>query len=54
MKVRASRVPQWTLVDGSAGPLPDSPVKTADAAETVTFLPYGAAKLRVTALPLAR
>jgi hypothetical protein len=49
--MRARRVPEWQAVDGSAGPLPMSPVKSLSPEETVTLVPYGAAKLRITAFP---
>ena len=48
---KARRLPQWTLVDDSPGILPVSPVTTKRAEETVTLVPYGAAKLRITAFP---
>jgi hypothetical protein len=48
---KARRVPQWGLVDDSPGPLPVSPVTSRRAEETVTLVPYGAAKLRITAFP---
>jgi glycosyl hydrolase family 127 (putative beta-L-arabinofuranosidase)/beta-L-arabinofuranosidase (glycosyl hydrolase family 127) len=49
--IRARLVPEWQAVDGSAGPLPKSPVKSLSPEETVTLVPYGAAKLRITAFP---
>jgi DUF1680 family protein len=49
--VKARRVPQWTMVDDSPGPLPVSPVTSRRPEETVTLVPYGAARLRVTAFP---
>jgi uncharacterized protein len=49
--VRARLVPEWQAVDGSAGPLPKSPLKSLSPEETVTLVPYGAAKLRITAFP---
>jgi hypothetical protein len=49
--MRARRVPEWQSVDGSAGPLPKSPVRSDSPVETVTLVPYGAAKLRITAFP---
>jgi hypothetical protein len=52
ISVPARRVPGWTLVDGSAGPLPQSPVVSKEKTETVTLVPYGSAKLRVTAFPV--
>jgi hypothetical protein len=48
---KARRLPQWTLVDDSPGVLPVSPVATKRPEETVTLVPYGAAKLRITAFP---
>jgi hypothetical protein len=47
----ARRLPEWQLVDDSAGPLPVSPVISKRVEETVTLVPYGAAKLRITAFP---
>jgi hypothetical protein len=49
--MKARLVPEWQAVDGSAGPLPKSPVKSLSPEETVTLVPYGAAKLRITAFP---
>ena len=51
MTVLGRRVPEWTLVEGSAGPLPQSPVVSREPEELLTLIPYGAAKLRVTAFP---
>ncbi len=60
LKARARRLPQWMLVDDSAAPPPPSPValtareemtgKLQD--ETVTLVPYGAARLRITSFPV--
>jgi DUF1680 family protein len=47
----ARRLPQWTLADDSPAPLPVSPVATKRPEETITLVPYGAAKLRITAFP---
>ena len=51
LRVPGRRVDAWTLVDGSADTLPKSPVTTAGADETLTLVPYGSAKLRITAFP---
>jgi len=52
----ARRVPEWQLESDSAGPLPASPMRCkklpcSQPTETVELIPYGAAKLRITAFP---
>lgn len=55
LRVAARKLPEWTLENGSAGLLPESPVTSDQPLETVTLIPYGSAKLRITAFPqLAR
>ncbi len=51
LKVKARRDAQWSTQQNSAGPVPVSPVKSADPLQTLTLVPYGAAKLRITAFP---
>lgn len=51
IRLKARRVPQWSLDNNSAAPPPPSPVSTREPLETVTLIPYGAAKLRITAFP---
>lgn len=51
MTVRARKVPEWRADDGAANPLPQSPISTNQADETIILVPYAAAKLRITAFP---
>jgi hypothetical protein len=53
LKLKAQRLPAWQVVDDSAGPMPISPVTSRQAEQVITLIPYGAAKLRVTAFPYA-
>jgi hypothetical protein len=52
LKVKGRQVPQWTLKDNSAGPLPVSSVESREPLEELTLVPYGAARLRICVFPL--
>jgi hypothetical protein len=60
LKVKGRRVPQWVMVDDSAAPPPASPVRSERHGdppkyltdETITLVPYGAARLRITSFPV--
>jgi hypothetical protein len=51
IKVRGKQLPEWTSSENSAGPLPMSPVSSKEPLESLTLVPYGAAKVRITAFP---
>lgn len=51
MEVKARQLPQWKAVENSAGALPSSPVVSSAPLQTLQLVPYGAAKLRITAFP---
>ncbi len=51
LHVKARRFNEWRAEDGVANPVPLSPVQTNEPEETITLIPYAAAKLRITAFP---
>ncbi len=51
LQVAARRVASWRAEDGVANTLPESPATSEEVEETLTLVPYGAAKLRITAFP---
>ena len=51
IEVKGRRAPEWQETQGVAGELPQSPMASSKPEETLTLVPYGAAKLRITAFP---
>ncbi|HTJ29924.1 MAG TPA: beta-L-arabinofuranosidase domain-containing protein [Acidobacteriaceae bacterium] len=51
LRVKARKLDAWRAEDGVANPLPASPVHSDLKEETITLIPYAAAKLRITAFP---
>jgi hypothetical protein len=52
LQVQARKVPAWTLDSlYGVGPVQPSPVYSTQAVETVTLVPMGAARLRISAFP---
>ncbi len=54
IEVTGRRVPEWQLEDGSAGTLPQSPAISNEKEELLRLVPYGTARLRITAFPRVR
>ena len=51
IEVKGRKAPEWQETHGVAGELPQSPMASSEPEETLTLVPYGAAKLRITAFP---
>lgn len=51
LRVKGRRVNAWRSEDGVAAPVPEGIQSSAEPEETLELVPYGAARLRVTAFP---
>jgi hypothetical protein len=49
---RGKKLPQWRIEQNSAGDLPQSPVESKEAVETIDLVPFGGTHLRLTAFPV--
>ena len=53
LRARARKIPAWKVDRfGLVGQLQDSPVKSRQRTETITLIPMGAARLRISAFPV--
>ena len=53
LKAKARRIPNWTLdANGLLNILQPSPIRSDEPVETVTLIPMGAARLRISAFPV--
>ena len=51
IQAKGKKISQWKEEDGVAAPIPESPVRSNEAVQTLRLVPYAAAKLRITAFP---
>ena len=55
LKAMAMLVPEWKIVDNSAGELPLSPVQVRFKEKiTISLIPYASAKLRLSEIPFIK
>jgi hypothetical protein len=55
IKTKGKKIPSWTIDPyGLCGELPMSPVESTEPEEEITLVPMGAARLRISAFPIAR
>ena len=53
--VRARQVPRWQQEpNGMPGAIPTSPVATREPIRTITLIPMGCARLRISVFPIAK
>jgi len=52
IKLKGSKVKNWTLQDDTASELQTSPIKSDEPEETITMIPLGCAHLRMSCLPV--
>lgn len=52
IRTRGMKIPDWKIKDNSADLPPLSPVKPEGSPESLTLVPYGCARLRITEFPL--
>lgn len=54
LRVAAQRLPDWQVDGGVSAPLPEGELRPNTPTETVTLIPYGCARLRISMFPAIR
>jgi hypothetical protein len=54
IRARGRKIPEWKIdTTGLVGALPQSPVRSSQPVENITLIPMGAARIRISAFPVA-
>lgn len=51
LHVKARKLDSWRAEDGAADPVPQAPIQSNYAEQSISLIPYATAKLRITAFP---
>ena len=51
LRARGKRIPNWRVVNNSAGKLQPSPVRSPEPTEEIVLIPMGCARLRISSFP---
>ena len=54
LQVLGRRIPEWTTVGGVSGPIPASGLAPSPAPQTLTLVPFGCARLRISMFPVVQ
>jgi hypothetical protein len=52
LRLKGRKIPEWTIVNNSAGAPPVSPVQSEQLLEEIQLIPYGCTRLRITEFPV--
>ncbi|MHC4501806.1 MAG: beta-L-arabinofuranosidase domain-containing protein [Planctomycetota bacterium] len=52
IRAKAKRIPDWGLTDETVDPVREGPIRSDEPVETITMVPLGCARLRMSCLPV--